>query len=83
MNEMRAKAQATMGTKLFVGRLSYDTTEDELVEAFSALGKVKSVQVAMDRDSGRSKGFAFVTFSNREEGLAAAKKMNGARDSHS
>jgi CxxC-x17-CxxC domain-containing protein len=78
MNEMRAKAQATMGTKLFVGRLSYDTTEDELVEAFSALGKVKSVQVAMDRDSGRSKGFAFVTFSNREEGLAAAKKMNGA-----
>lgn len=78
MNEMRAKAQATMGTKLFVGRLSYETSEEELTKAFSPLGKLKSVQIAMDRESGRSKGFAFVTFSDRDEGLAAAKKMNGA-----
>lgn len=77
MNEMRAKAQATMGTKLFVGRLSYETSEEELTKAFSPLGKLKSVQIAMDRESGRSKGFAFVTFSDRDEGLAAAKKMNG------
>ena len=78
MNEMRVKAQATMGTKLFVGRLSYDTSEDELTKAFSAHGKLKEVHIAMDRESGRSKGFAFVTFSDRNEGLSAAKKMNGA-----
>ena len=49
-----------MSKKLYVGNLPYGTTNDELVELFSQYGQVTSAQVMMDRDTGRSRGFAFV-----------------------
>ncbi|MGL6227315.1 MAG: RNA recognition motif domain-containing protein [Thermoguttaceae bacterium] len=64
--------------KLYVGNLSYRTTEDELREKFEQYGSVDSVSIIMDRDSGRSKGFAFVEMSNRDEANAAINELNGA-----
>ncbi len=64
--------------KLFVGGLPYQSTEDELQEAFSQHGTVASVKIITDRDTGRSKGFGFVEFENDDEGKAAEKAMNGA-----
>ena len=52
-----------MSTKLFVGNLSFNTTENEIHEAFSAHGTVVEANLMMDRMSGRSRGFAFVTMS--------------------
>ena len=72
----RSKAEESMGVKLFVGGLSYDATEDELREIFSAHGELKETHIATDKETGRSKGFAFVTFSNKKEGMAAIKKLN-------
>ena len=53
--------------KLYVGNISFQTTEDELREAFSQFGTVTSAQVVMDRDTGRSRGFAFVEMSEGGE----------------
>ncbi len=64
--------------KLFVGGIPYSTTEDELQQAFSQHGSVASVKIITDRDTGRSKGFAFVEFENEDEGKAAEKAMNGS-----
>lgn len=63
--------------KLFVGGLPFSTTDDELLEAFSAHGTVASAKVITDRETGRSKGFGFVEFENDEEGKAAEAAMNG------
>ncbi|MFQ5509070.1 MAG: RNA recognition motif domain-containing protein [Leptospirillia bacterium] len=62
---------------LFVGNLSYDTTEVDLREAFEAFGQVTSAAVIMDRDSGRSRGFGFVEMSTDEEGRSAIEDLNG------
>ena len=67
-----------MGRKLYVGNLSYSTTEPTLEAAFSAHGTVESVKLVMDRDSGRSKGFGFVEMSTNAEAGAAIAEMNGA-----
>ncbi|MDE3067625.1 MAG: RNA-binding protein [Verrucomicrobiota bacterium] len=67
-----------MSTKLFVGNLSFNTTENELHEAFSAHGTVVEANLMMDRMSGRSRGFAFVTMSTPEEAQKAIAAMNGA-----
>jgi cold-inducible RNA-binding protein len=67
-----------MNTKLFVGNLSFNTTENELHEAFSAHGTVVEANLMMDRMSGRSRGFAFVTMSTPEEAQKAIQAMNGA-----
>ena len=56
-----------MSTKLFVGNLSFKTTENDLQEAFAAHGTVVEANLMMDRMSGRSRGFAFVTMSTPEE----------------
>jgi RNA recognition motif-containing protein len=67
-----------MGRKLYVGNLPYSATEASLREAFSASGTVDSVNVITDRDTGQSKGFAFVEMSTDQEAQAATQAMNGA-----
>ena len=63
--------------RIYVGNLSYETTEDELKKDFSAFGEVVSVSVVTDRYSGRSKGFAFVEMTNKTEADAAIAGLNG------
>ena len=67
-----------MSTKLFVGNLSFKTTENDLHEAFAAHGTVVEANLMMDRMTGRSRGFAFVTMSTPEEAQKAIAAMNGA-----
>lgn len=67
-----------MNTKLFVGNLSFNTTENDLQDAFAQYGTVTEVNLMMDRMTGRSRGFAFVTFGTKEEADAAIQAMNGA-----
>jgi len=64
-------------SKLYVGNLSFKTTEDELRSAFGQFGSVTDVYVAMDKMTGRPRGFAFVTMGTAEEAKAAAEKLNG------
>lgn len=66
-----------MEAKLYVGNLSYDTSEDGLRELFSQAGSVVSVALIKDRDTGRSKGFAFVEMSSQAEAEQAIKLFNG------
>lgn len=62
--------------KLYVGNLSYQTTSDDLRNAFSGFGTVNSAEVIQDRASGQSKGFGFVEMASREEGEAAIQGLN-------
>lgn len=64
-------------SKLYVGNLSFKTTEDELRSTFGQFGSVTDVYVAMDKMTGRPRGFAFVTMGTAEEAKSAAEKMNG------
>ena len=64
-------------TKLYVGNLSYSVTESNLSEMFSEHGTVKSAKVIMDRETGRSKGFAFVEMSSTDECQKAIDALNG------
>ena len=65
--------------KLYVGNLSYDTTEDGLRSAFEADSReVTEVAIITDRDTGRPRGFAFVTMASSEAGQAAIEALNGA-----
>ena len=66
-----------MGKKLYVGNLTYDTTESTLGQMFAAHGTVQSAQVIMDRDTGRSKGFGFVEMGSDQEAQAAIAALNG------
>jgi len=66
-----------MNKKLYVGSLSYDTTEDTLKDLFSQAGTVDSVAVIIDKISGRSKGFGFVEMSSEEEAKKAIEMFNG------
>ncbi|HET9793896.1 MAG TPA: RNA-binding protein [Thermoanaerobaculia bacterium] len=63
--------------KLYVGNLSYNTTEDELRELFGAYGNPDSVKIIMDRETGRSKGFGFVEFSDDQAAKSAMSALNG------
>ena len=67
-----------MNTKLFVGNLSFDTTENDLQDAFAAHGTVLEANLMMDRATGRPRGFAFVTMSTPEEAQKAIDALNGA-----
>ena len=67
-----------MSTKLFVGNLSFKTTENELHDAFAAHGTVVEANLMMDRMSGRPRGFGFVTMSTPEEAQKAITALNGA-----
>ena len=66
-----------MGNKLYVGNLSFQTQEADLREQFTQYGEVVSVNLITDRDTGRSRGFAFVEMSSGEEAQAAQKTMDG------
>ena len=64
-------------TNIFVGNLSYQTTQDELEAAFSAYGPVERVSVVRDRDTGQPRGFAFVEMTNSADATAAINALNG------
>ncbi|HSX17653.1 MAG TPA: RNA-binding protein [Patescibacteria group bacterium] len=66
-----------MASKLYVGKLSYSTTDDTLRTLFAQYGTVVSAQVIKDRDSGQSKGFAFVEMEKDEEAQAAINALDG------
>ena len=66
-----------MGRKLYVGNLPYSATEQSLREAFATSGTVDSVSVITDRDTGQSKGFAFIEMATDAEAQAATQAMNG------
>jgi RNA recognition motif-containing protein len=66
-----------MGRKLYVGNLPYSATDSSLRTAFSASGTVDSVSLITDRDTGQSKGFAFVEMSTDQEAQAATQALNG------
>lgn len=66
-----------MSIKLYVGNLSFDTTSDDLNQLFSQNGTVESASVITDRDTGRSRGFAFVEMADRAEGMSAIRELNG------
>ena len=66
-----------MSTKLYVGNLSYDTTENDLQDLFAPHGTVLGAELIMDKMSGRSRGFGFVTMETKESADAAVAAMNG------
>ena len=66
-----------MSTKLYVGNLAFQTTSQELQELFATAGTVESASVVEDRETGRSRGFAFVEMSTKEEATAAIDQFNG------
>lgn len=66
-----------MATKLYVGGLSYNTTEDQLRELFAQYGAVSSVAIIKDRDTGQSKGFGFVEMADNGQARAAMADLNG------
>lgn len=67
-----------MNNKLFVGNLSFQTTENEMHDAFAAHGTVMEANLMVDRMTGRPRGFGFVTMSTPEEAQAAIDALNGA-----
>ena len=66
-----------MGSKIYVGNLSFSFGEKELKEAFQGFGEITEATVISDRFSGRSQGFGFVTFANEEDAQKAIAEMNG------
>ena len=66
-----------MNTKLYVGNLAFDNTENDLRDLFGAFGTVSEVNLIMDRATGRSRGFAFVTMATPEAAQAAIAGLNG------
>lgn len=66
-----------MSTKLYVGNLAFQTTNQDLEQLFAQAGTVQSAAVVEDRDTGRSRGFAFVEMSSQEEASAAIEQFNG------
>jgi RNA recognition motif-containing protein len=67
-----------MGNRLYVGNLAFTVGPEALREAFSAYGEVREVQIVNDRETGKSRGFGFVTMGNTQETAAAMTAMNGA-----
>jgi len=66
-----------MSTKLYVGNLSFNTSTQDLEQMFGEFGTVQSVNIIEDRETGRSRGFAFVEMSSKEEGQRAIEALNG------
>jgi RNA recognition motif-containing protein len=67
-----------MGNRLYVGNLSFNSTQDMLKDAFAAHGEVVDVHLVADRATGQSRGFGFVTMGTREQAESAMQAMNGA-----
>ncbi|GIW18922.1 MAG: RNA-binding protein [Tepidiforma sp.] len=65
--------------KLYIGNLSYETTDSDLQAAFAAHGEVRSAQVVTDRETGRSRGFGFVEMDDRGQAEAAISALNGSQ----
>ena len=68
-----------MSNKLFVGNLSFDTTENDLQDAFAAHGTVVETNLLMDRETGRPRGFGFITMNSAEEAQKAIEALNGSQ----
>lgn len=66
-------------TNIFVGNLNYQTTQDELMQAFSQFGAVERVSIITDRDTGQPRGFAFVEMTDRREAENAIAQLNGTQ----
>jgi RNA recognition motif-containing protein len=75
--EPQGREKEIMAKKLYVGNLSYKTSEDDLKNYFAGFGTVESVKIISDRDSGNSKGFGFVEMSSDAEAQAAITGSNG------
>lgn len=83
MQDMEDRANSTVSAnaipcRLFVGGLSWDTTEDGMVAAFGQFGEIIDAAVVRDRDTGRSRGFGFVTYADRKDASRAIKGLDGA-----
>jgi RNA recognition motif-containing protein len=77
MSQFHKETKNLMEVKLYVGNLSYSTTEDDLRTLFAKAGQVASVALIKDRDSGNSKGFAFVEMNTQAEAQKAVSLLNG------
>lgn len=66
-----------MSKKLYIGNLAFSVTQDGLKEAFASFGDIEEVTLVTDRETGRSRGFGFVTFANDEDADKAMSEMNG------
>jgi hypothetical protein len=73
----RGKVYLYMSTKLYVGNLAFQTTSQDLQQLFGQAGTVQSASVVEDRDTGRSRGFAFVEMSSEQEATSAIEQFNG------
>jgi cold-inducible RNA-binding protein len=71
------KGYKIMGSKLYVGNLNFDTTDQELEQSFSKHGEIVSATVVRDRDTDRSRGFGFVEFAQQADAQKAKEAMNG------
>jgi cold-inducible RNA-binding protein len=67
-----------MNSKLYVGNMSFNTSEDNLRAVFEPFGTITDIHIANDRETGRPRGFAFITFATEQESKLAMEKMNGA-----
>jgi RNA recognition motif-containing protein len=67
-----------MNSKIYVGNLNFNTSNDDLTQAFSKYGTVRSAKIVMDRDTNRSKGFAFVEMGTSLEAETAIMRLNGS-----
>ena len=69
--------KVTVGTRLFIGNLSFETSQQQIQEAFAAAGEVREVALPTDRETGRPRGFAFVTMANEQSAQNAISQLNG------
>jgi cold-inducible RNA-binding protein len=76
-HSLKEERYLSMSTKLYVGNLAFQTTSQDLQELFAQAGTVESATVVEDRETGRSRGFAFVEMSTKEEANAAIEQFNG------
>ncbi|MCA9693602.1 MAG: RNA-binding protein [Myxococcales bacterium] len=72
------RRQSTAGRELFIGRLSWDTVEDDLRDLFASVGPVEKAVIITDRDTGRSRGFGFVTMGDEKAAARAIEELDGA-----
>ena len=79
LNKAREAAKETLGMKLFIGGIPYSATEEQLTEIFSPHGELKEVHLATDKETGKSKGFAFVTFKSYQKGVEAIEALKGTK----
>jgi RNA recognition motif-containing protein len=77
LKSARAKSAKHSGVKLFVGSISWDANEDDLQKLFSTYGELTEVHIAKDRETGKSRGFAFIKFSSLKAGQKAVKELDG------